>query len=214
MKAQSQTEMMKTLLLATRNQDKIKEISAALAGLPLELKSALDFSELPEVEETGSTLKENAFLKARAFFLATGLPTLADDTGLEIDALGGAPGVFSSRFAGPAATYAENVARVLEEMKGIRAKERKARFRCVLALVFSPADERRAEGVLEGSITVVPIGTGGFGYDPIFYVPELERTLAELSLERKNRISHRGRALEKARTILAEWAGDSVKTRA
>jgi XTP/dITP diphosphohydrolase len=203
---------MKTLVLATRNKDKIKEISLALSGLPLELKSGFDFSELPAVEETGSTLKENAFLKARAFFLATGLPTLADDTGLEIDALGGAPGVFSSRFSGPNATYAENVTKVLAEMKGIRAKERKARFRCVITLVFSPADERRVEGVLEGSITVVPIGAGGFGYDPIFYVPELERTLAELSLEQKNRISHRGRALEKARAILAEWAKDNVKT--
>lgn len=203
---------MKSLLLATRNKDKIKEISLALAGLPLELKSFLDFPDLPEVEETGSTLKENAFLKARAFFLVTGLPTLADDTGLEIDALGGAPGVFSARFSGPNATYAENVARVLREMKGIRAKERKARFRCVIAMVFSPTEEHRVEGILEGSITVAPIGFGGFGYDPIFYVPELERTLAELSLEQKNRISHRGRALEKARAVLSEWARDNAKT--
>lgn len=203
---------MKTLLLATRNKDKIKEISLALAGLPFELKSFLDFPDLPEVEETGSTLKENAFLKARAFFLVTGLPTLADDTGLEIDALAGAPGVFSSRFSGPNATYAENVAKVLAEMKGIRAKERKARFRCVVATVFSPTEEHRVEGILEGSITVAPIGFGGFGYDPIFYVPELERTLAELSLEQKNRISHRGRALEKARVILSEWARDNAKT--
>ncbi len=205
---------MKSLLLATRNKDKIKEISLALADLPLELKSFLDFPELPEVEETGSTLKENAFLKARAFFLATGLPTLADDTGLEIDALGGAPGFFSSRFSGPNATYAENVAKVLTEMKGIRAKERKARFRCVVAMVFSPTEEHRVEGVLEGSITVAPIGFGGFGYDPIFYVLELERTLAELSLEQKNRISHRGRALEKARVVLSEWARDNAKARA
>jgi XTP/dITP diphosphohydrolase len=203
---------MKTLLLATRNKDKIREISHALTGLPLQLKSFLDFPELAEVEETGATLKENAFLKARAFFLATGLPTLADDTGLEIDALGGAPGVFSSRFSGPGATYAANVAKVLEEMEGIRAKERKARFRCVIALVFSPTEEHRVEGLLEGSITIAPIGFSGFGYDPIFYVPELERSLAELSLEQKNRISHRGRALEKAKVIISEWARDKAKT--
>jgi XTP/dITP diphosphohydrolase len=179
--------------------------------LPIDLKTFRDFPDLPEVEETGATLRENAFLKARAYYLATGLPTLADDTGLEIDAMGGQPGVYSSRFAGPEATYAENVAKVLGFMQGIRAKERKARFRCVIAVVFSPTDERFVEGRLEGSITVVPIGTGGFGYDPIFYVPELEKTLAELSAEQKNRISHRGRALEKAKPILAEWAKDPVQ---
>ena len=202
---------MKKLFLATGNEDKIKEITALLLGLPIDLKTFRDFPDLPKVEETGATLKENAFLKARAYFLATGLPTLADDTGLEIDAMGGQPGVFSSRFAGPEARYAENVAKVLGLMQGIRAKERKARFRAVIAMVFSPADERFVEGRLEGSITVVPIGKGGFGYDPIFYVPELERTLAELSLEQKNRISHRARALEKAKAILAEWAKDAVK---
>jgi XTP/dITP diphosphohydrolase len=201
----------KKLFLATGNEDKIKEIAAILLGLPIDLKTFRDFPDLPEVEETGATLRENAFLKARAYYLATGLPTLADDTGLEIDAMGGQPGVYSSRFAGPEATYAENVAKVLGFMQGIRAKERKARFRCVIAMVFSPTDERFVEGRLEGSITVVPIGTGGFGYDPIFYVPELEKTLAELSADQKNRISHRGRALEKARPILAEWAKDAVK---
>jgi len=198
----------KKLFLATGNEDKIREIAALLLGLPIDLKTFRDFPDLPEVEETGTTLKENAFLKARAYFLATGLPTLADDTGLEIDAMGGQPGVYSSRFAGPEATYAENVTKVLGFMQGIRAKERKARFRCVIAMVFSPTDERSVEGRLEGSITVVPIGTGGFGYDPVFYVPELEKTLAELSLEQKNRISHRARALEKAKPILAAWVKD------
>ena len=203
---------MKKLFLATGNEDKIKEIAALLLGLPIDLKTFRDFPDLPKVEETGNTLKENAFLKARAYFLATGLPSLADDTGLEIDAMGSQPGVYSSRFAGPEATYVENVAKVLGLMQGIRAKERKARFRAVIAMVFSPTDERSVEGRLEGSITVVPIGTGGFGYDPIFYVPELEKTLAELSLEQKNRISHRGRALEKAKPILAEWAKDTIKS--
>lgn len=201
---------MKTLLLATRNGDKIKEISQALAGLPIELKSFKDFPELPEVEETGKTLFENAFLKARAYFLATGLPTLADDTGLEIIHLSGQPGVLSSRFAGPGATYAENVAKTLKLLQGVRAKDRKATFRCVIALVFSPADERYVEGTLEGSITVAPIGKGGFGYDPIFYVPALERALAELSVEEKNEISHRGRALAKVREVLRDWAEKTV----
>jgi len=199
---------MKKLLLATGNEDKINEMAALLFGLPIDLKTLRDYPDMPKVEETGTTLKENAFLKARACFLATGLPSLADDTGLEIDTLGGQPGVSSSRFAGLEATYAENVAKVLGLLQGSRAKERKARFRSVIAMVFSPADERWVEGRLEGSITVVPIGAGGFGYDPIFYVPELEKTLAELSFEQKNRISHRGRALEKAKPILAEWARD------
>lgn len=202
---------MKKLFLATANEDKIKEIAALLLDLPVDLKTFRDFPDLPKVEESGTTLKENALLKARAYFLATGLPALADDTGLEIDALGGQPGVLSSRFAGEKASYAENVAQVLGLMEGIRAKERKARFRCVIAMVFSPTEEHWVEGRLEGSITVAPIGEGGFGYDPIFYVPELERTLAELSLEQKNRISHRGRALEKAKPILAAWARDTVK---
>ncbi len=198
--------------MATGNEDKIKEIAALLLDLPVELKTFRDFPGLPKVEETGTTLKENAFLKARAYFLATGLPTLADDTGLEVDAMGGQPGVFSSRFAGPDASYAENVSKVLGFLEGIRAKERKARFRCVIAMVFSPVDERSVEGRLEGSITVVPIGAGGFGYDPIFYVPELEKTLAELSSEQKNRISHRGRALEKAKAILSDWARDTIQS--
>ena len=199
---------MKKLLLATGNEDKINEMAALLFGLPIDLKTLRDYPDMPKVEETGITLKENAFLKARTCFLATGLPSLADDTGLEIDTLGGQPGVVSSRFAGLEATYAENVGKVLGLLQGIRAKERKARFRSVIAMVFSPADERWVEGRLEGSITVVPIGAAGFGYDPIFYVPELEKTLAELSFEQKNRISHRGRALEKAKPILAEWARD------
>jgi len=197
---------MKTLLLATRNEDKISEISEALSGLPIELKSFKDFPQLPEVQETGKTLFENAFLKARAFYLASGLPTLADDTGLEIITLAGQPGVFSSRFAGPEATYAENVAKALEMMQGIKGRDRKATFRCVIALVFSPTDERYVEGTLEGTITTAPIGKGGFGYDPIFYVPALEKTLAELSLEEKNEISHRGRALVKVRQVLRDWS--------
>lgn len=153
-----------------------------------------DFSTYPEPDETEDSLAGNALIKARAGFSHTGLLTLADDTGLEIDALGSKPGVYSSRFAGPDCSYQDNVDKVLLEMRGIPWEKRTARFKCVMALVD---DEKEIwwEGCVDGYITEHPRGTGGFGYDPIFYLPELDVTFAEVSVEVKNRHSHRGRAL-------------------
>lgn len=176
--------------MASKNPDKVTEIEAVLggSGLAVEIVRGLDW---PDVPETGETLEENALLKARAVVEATGLPVIADDTGLEVDALSGAPGVRTARFAGPGATYQENVAHMLRSLEG--SQQRSARFRTVVALVFPDGVEIVAEGSIEGQITEEPRGNTGFGYDPIFEVDGL--TLAEMSMEDKNRLSHRARAL-------------------
>ncbi len=182
--------MIPRLAVASKNPDKIKEMEEVLAsiGLADEIVRGLDW---PDVEETGETLEENALIKARAVVEATGLPAIADDTGLEVEALGGEPGVHTARFAGPHATYDENVARVLEVMEGV--SDRAARFRTVVALVFPDGVEVVAEGSVEGVITRSRRGSDGFGYDPVFEVEG--RTLAEMTAEEKNRLSHRARAI-------------------
>ena len=178
------------LVVATKNEDKLLEIEAVLLGLGLvrEIATGLDW---PDVEETEPTLEGNALLKARAVAEATGLPALADDTGLEVAALGGAPGVRSARFSGENATYAGNVQHLLTHLENV--SDRTARFRTVMALVIPGQEEIVAEGVLDGRIIDIPRGESGFGYDPVFEIDE--RTLAELEAGEKNAISHRGRAL-------------------
>ncbi len=166
----------------------MEEVLALLPG-SVEIVRGLDWPEVPETEET---LEGNALLKARAVAVATGLPALSDDTGLEVDALDGEPGVHTSRFAGPDATYGENVAKLLEVLDGV--EDRSARFRTVVALVVPGGGEVVAEGVLEGAIAAAPRGEGGFGYDPVFEV-EAGRTLAQLTPEQKHEVSHRARAL-------------------
>jgi XTP/dITP diphosphohydrolase len=177
------------LVLGSKNPDKLREIRAVLlpTGVAVEFVDGLVW---PDVEETGETLEENALLKARAVVDATGLPVIAEDTGLEVSALGGAPGVHTARYAGPAARYEDNVLRLLGAMTGV--VDRSARFRTVAALVFPDGAEMTAEGVVEGVITEAPRGSGGFGYDPVFEVNG--RTLAEMGDE-KNVRSHRARAL-------------------
>jgi len=192
------------IVLATANEDKIQEMRHALAGLDVEILTRDDFSGIPEVVEDGATIEDNATKKARAVCEATGLPAVADDTGLEVDALGGEPGVFSSRFAGEGATYAENVQKLLRDMQGVPANERSARFRCVIALVEPAGAEVFVEGICEGTISEAPRGSGGFGYDPLFFVPSRGRTFAELSLEEKDKISHRGQAMARMRRVLEE----------
>ncbi len=194
------------LLLATRNRDKVEEIREALAGLEIDLLTVDELGPLPEVIEDQETLKGNAIKKAATLASLSGLLSLADDTGLEVDALNGAPGVYSSRYSGENATYAENVTRLLSELEGIRPAERTARFRCVIAI----ADARGVEtvdGVCEGLIIDEPRGSGGFGYDPVFMVPDTGKTMAELSMAEKNRISHRGRALARMRVVLEKRLG-------
>ena len=188
------------LVIATRNRHKLEEIQA-IFNLPwLELLSAFDFPEVPDVEETGSTFDENAALKARALAEATGCWAMADDSGLEVDALNGAPGVYSARFAGEPVNYQANNEKLLRLLE--HETNRRARFRCALALVDPGGNLHALEGRCEGSIARSLRGEGGFGYDPLF-IPEGEtRTFAELTPEEKNRISHRAHALAKAAT---EW---------
>lgn len=182
--------MIPRLVVASKNADKLPEIEAILSGTGLagEVVTGLDW---PDVDETGETLEENALLKARAVVGATGLPAIGDDTGLEVAALDGAPGVRTSRFAGPRASYAENVTRLLETLDGV--VDRSARFRTVVALVFPDGVEMVAEGFLAGVIAHEPRGSGGFGYDPVFLVGS--RTLAEMSEDEKNSLSHRSQAI-------------------
>ncbi len=191
----------KTLILATHNRHKVEELSSALGGLGLIIKTLDEFPQVGEIEETGKTLLENALLKARTVNEITGFPALADDTGLEVDYLHGAPGVYSARYAGENATYTENVNKMLFELGHIDDVKRNAIFRTVIAFVTS-SKELWVDGFIQGMITHKPFGKSGFGYDPIFYVPELGKTFAEMSSEEKNKISHRGKAVKKITTIL------------
>ncbi|MBD3166182.1 RdgB/HAM1 family non-canonical purine NTP pyrophosphatase [bacterium] len=181
------------LLLSTRNLDKRREIAELLGG-ETELHHPDEFFD-HDIEETGETLWENALLKAREGFAQSGLPTVADDTGLEVDALDGRPGVYSSRYAGSEATYADNVRKLLQETAGVPEDGRGARFRTVAAYVDGER-ELRFDGVLEGTILTEARGEDGFGYDPVFLPEGESRTLAEMGLEEKNRISHRARAFQ------------------
>jgi XTP/dITP diphosphohydrolase len=195
------------LILATRNQHKIKEIKKILSehnGLnnKIEILTLRDFPDVPEVEETGKTMEENAVLKAKSVFNVTGIPALADDSGLEVDALDGAPGVMSARFAGPGCSYKDNNLKLLNLMEGIPEEKRGATFRCVVALVVNLDDIRILEGKVRGVITQNEIGGNGFGYDPVFFYPESGETFAQLEPDEKNKISHRGIAFRKAEELI------------
>jgi XTP/dITP diphosphohydrolase len=193
------------LVVATANPDKAREIVAVLqeSGAAVDLVARPE--DVPPVEENGATLVENARLKAEALRDATGLASLGEDTGLEIDSLGGAPGVFSARYAGEDATYLDNVTKVLHDMDVVLRASRTARFRTAVVLAFPDGSELTAEGVVEGVITEEPRGDGGFGYDPVFAPAGAGgRTFAELTPERKHAISHRGRALRALAARLRE----------
>lgn len=194
---------MKRIVLATKNKGKIKEMRELLAPMNIEVLSLADSSPVDDAEENGATFAENAMLKARYYFAHTGTPCLADDSGLEVDALGGRPGVYSARYSGEDATDAANNAKVLREMEGIEKDKRTARFRCAMAFVGEGV-ELTTDGTCEGTLLTEERGQGGFGYDPIFYVPKFDRTLAEMSSEEKNSISHRGAAVRKMADLIAE----------
>ena len=189
------------IILATHNRGKMKEMSSILAHLPVKLLTLDDFPQIGEIPETGETVKENAFIKAETVHQKTGLPALADDTGLEVVALDGAPGVHSSRYDGETATFEDNCRKMLQEMDGIPAEERTAQFHTVIAFVSDSGNEW-TEGMVEGRILENKRGDGGFGYDPLFYYPPLKKTFAELNSEQKNNISHRGKALRNFCQIL------------
>lgn len=194
------------IVLATRNENKVRELAAMLAGLPIRLESIGSYPDAPDVEETGATFAENAVLKAKAAAQHTGLWAMADDSGLEVDALDGQPGVYSARFAGPGATDADNNEKLLKLMADVPDDRRTARFRCAIALAAPDGRIFVDEGTCEGRIARTPRGEGGFGYDPLFVVPELGRTFAELPAAEKDRISHRGRALTAVRRRLEDLA--------
>ncbi len=194
------------ILLATRNPDKVRELTALLGDLGIRIRTLIDFPNAPEVTEDGITCEANALKKAREIASATGIPSVADDTGLEVDALDGRPGVFAARYAGEHATYEDNCKKLLKELDGVPPARRTARFLTVAALAMPGGISRVATGVLLGVIAEGSIGTQGFGYDPVFFVPELGRTLAELTAEEKNRISHRAKAFRSMADILRPLA--------
>jgi XTP/dITP diphosphohydrolase len=190
------------LLLATNNRGKVGEYRALLADCGWDIVTPADIGLDLEVEESGADYVTNAKIKAQAFAQASGLLSLADDSGLEIDALDGKPGPLSARYAGPQQNDEARVKRVLEQMKSVEQERRRARFRCIIALAEPSGKVHFTEGMCEGMIAGEPRGEKGFGYDPIFLLPEYGRTLAELPLPEKNKVSHRGRAARKACGIL------------
>jgi XTP/dITP diphosphohydrolase len=196
---------MKKLVLATHNRDKVREISALLSDLGVEVLSLDAFPQIGPIAEDSGTLEGNALLKANTVSRATGLPALGDDTGLEVHSLYGEPGVYSSRYSGEHATYAENVSKLVAAMKSFPPRRRAARFRCVLAFVAPGIGSRTVEGICRGSILEKPRGTGGFGYDPVFLPKGFDRTLAEMDLSLKNTLSHRGLAMQEILPILREY---------
>jgi XTP/dITP diphosphohydrolase len=191
------------LVLATRNPDKVKEITFILKEINIEILDLNRFPNCPDVVEDGETLRDNALKKAREVFHHTKILTLADDTGLEVDYLLGAPGVYSSRYAGENATYADNVKKLLKALHAVPPRKRGARFKCVMALV-GQGIEKVVEGIVEGKILLEQRGTDGFGYDPIFVPQDFMKTYAEMTMDEKNRISHRANALEKMKEVLSK----------
>jgi XTP/dITP diphosphohydrolase len=190
------------LIVATRNKGKIREIREALRGLGLRIYTLSDFPDAPEIEEDGKSFVENALKKARFYSNYFGKLTITDDSGLEVDSLKGLPGIYSARYAGEKATGQENNEKLLREMEGISFSKRGAKFRCVMAMVSPDGREANAEGSCKGTIGFKEKGRKGFGYDPLFILPKYRKTMAELSLEEKNKISHRGKALRKLRKII------------
>lgn len=190
------------VLLATNNPGKVAEFRFLLRGAPIEVTTPREEGLSLSVDETGDTLEANAVLKAQAFRAASGLLTLADDSGLFVDVLGGEPGVHSARYAGPGATDADRVRYLLRQLEGVLRERRTATFRCVIAIAVSAGDTRFAWGECHGIISLKPVGENGFGYDPVFVFPENGRTMAELSMAEKALVSHRGHAARAALTIL------------
>lgn len=199
---------MQELLIATRNPGKLREFAAIFAGLGLTLRTLDELGIPDEIAETGDTFAANARLKAEGYMALSGLPTLADDSGLEVAALNGAPGVYSARYGG--VSGAAQLAYLLAQLKDVPWHQRLARFVCVIALARPGSPTELVEGTLPGVIELAPRGTGGFGYDPLFYLLDEDATLAEVPAERKNQISHRAAAAHAARSVLARWGAEGV----
>ena len=201
----SNGSLSKKLLIATHNEGKVREFYHLLGDVPLSLTSLKDLGISDDVEETGSTFEENAIIKAQAYSRLTGLLTLADDSGLEVDALGGDPGVYSARYGGEGLTDEDRVELLLHNMRGVPWNLRSARFRCVIAIAPLEGEAVTVEGTVEGIIQYEPMGDGGFGYDPVFLLPQKGLTTSQLPLDEKNSLSHRGQAARKAADLLRAW---------
>lgn len=190
------------LLLATNNKAKVREYRVLLEGIPCEIITPAELGITLDIDESGETFEENASLKASAYSSMSNLTALADDSGLEVDALGGEPGVLSARYAGEGVSDRERIEYLLTKLTDVPWEQRGARFRCVIAIASPDSEVTLCQGECPGIIAFEPKGTGGFGYDPVFYLPELNKTMAELSMEEKNQLSHRGKAAREARNIL------------
>lgn len=197
--------MTKTIIIATKNQGKAKEFKQLFKNYGYEVKTLLDFPAIADVPETGETFTENALQKAQAIAQELNTIVLADDSGLEVDALGGKPGIYSARFAGEHGNDAKNNEKLIQELKGIPAEARKANFHCSLAMVAPNRAPLLVEGRVDGQILEAGRGAHGFGYDPLFYIPALDKTMAELTNEEKNQVSHRALAIENLQEHLDEW---------
>ena len=204
--------MIREVVLATRNRHKVGELVALLGDANITIRSLDEFPDAPDVVEDGNTCEANAVKKARAIADFTGLPAVADDTGLEVDALGGRPGVYAARYAGEDATYEDNCLKLLRELVGVPHERRTARFLTVAAIALPSDGVRVAQGILEGVIAEEASGTLGFGYDPVFLIPELGKTLAQLPPEHKNKISHRARAFTQAKDLLKEMEFEMLES--
>jgi len=197
------------MIVATRNPGKVREIRQILKGLGLRIYALDDFGDIPEAKEDGRTFSENALRKARYYSKIFLKPVITDDSGLEVDILNGLPGVYSARYAGEKASSRENNQKLLLEMKGVPLSKRGARFKCAIAVVSPGGREALAEGSCRGRIGLKEVGKKGFGYDPLFILPRSKRTMAQLTLEEKNRVSHRGKALRKLRRIISKFQGSN-----
>jgi XTP/dITP diphosphohydrolase len=195
------------VLLATRNRGKVREIRKLLKGLGIRIQCLHDLPEAPEVEEDGRSFAENALKKARFYAALSGMLTISDDSGVEVEALKGQPGVYSARYAGEGASDQENNQKLLNQMEGIPASRRGAWFRCSMAIVSPEGKEAMAEGSCKGKIGFREAGKRGFGYDPLFIFPQYGKTMAQFTLGEKNKISHRGKALRKLRRIIRSFLG-------
>lgn len=195
---------MKKIVIATKNKGKLREMIEAFAKLPVEIVSLEDFGELPDAVENGKTFAENARIKAEFFSSKTGCACIADDSGLEVEALDGMPGVYSARFAGFHADDATNNQKLLKELERINVNESKADYRCALVFIDIDGTKLESEGICYGTVKKIAKGQGGFGYDPYFYIDD-NKTMAELTLEEKNKISHRGTALRQMVTLLEDY---------
>ena len=204
--------MIRELVLATRNRHKGAELAALLGDLGITIHTLDEFPDAPDVVEDGDTCEANSVKKARAIAEFTGLPAVADDTGLEVDALGGRPGIYAARYAGEGATYEDNCRKLLQELMGVPREQRTARFLTVAAIALPSGGVRVVQGILDGMIAEEASGTLGFGYDPVFLIPELGKTLAQLSAGQKNRISHRAKAFTQAKDLLREMEFEMLES--